>query len=139
MEKFGEVLVSKLGILLTSPEEEIVSQNTKAVDMYFLVQGDCFLNITENDRREYQAVKLLVEGQYFGEIGCLFGCMRTASVLNRNYNILARLTKERLDDLLTDFPNFKQQLIKHVFKYNYKKKKFLREVLQNSMLFKDMN
>ena len=37
MEKFGEVLVSKLGILLTSPEEEIVSQNTKAIDMYFLV------------------------------------------------------------------------------------------------------
>ena len=84
-------------------------------------------------------MKLLVEGQYFGEIGCLFGCLRTASVLNRNYNTLARLTKERLDDLLVDFPNFKQQMIKHVFRYNYKKKKFLREVLQNTMLFKDMN
>ena len=107
--------------------------------MYFIIQGDCIVNIIEHNRREYQAVKLLVEGSYFGEIGCIYECKRTASVASRHYNIQARLTIERLREFLSNYPDFRDHMKKHIYGYNYGKKKFLQEILENAPFFENSN
>jgi CRP-like cAMP-binding protein len=60
--------------------------------MYFISSGDCAVNIRDPSREELVAVRLLVEGDHFGEIGVVYGCRRTASVISRNYNTMASLT-----------------------------------------------
>lgn len=38
------------------------------------------------------AYKLLVEGDHFGEIGVVYDCCRTATIVSRNYNTMANLS-----------------------------------------------
>jgi len=38
------------------------------------------------------SIKLLVEGENFGEISMLYGCERQATVISRGFNILANLS-----------------------------------------------
>ena len=76
-------------MMLTSPEETVLQQGDDSNDMYYIIQGDCTLNILEHDQKESVGVKLLSAGQYFGEIGIIYECPRTASIISRGYNILA--------------------------------------------------
>ena len=57
--------------------------------MYFIAMGDVAVNIRDTNREELVAVKLLVEGDHFGEIGVLYECRRTATIVSRNYNTMA--------------------------------------------------
>jgi len=61
-------------------------------EMYFIARGDCTVDIRDECRRHHIAIKLLVEGDHFGEISALYGCRRTATVYSRNYNTIAFLT-----------------------------------------------
>ena len=60
--------------------------------MYFLSKGDCVVNIKDQHNNEHIAVRLLTEGDYFGEVGMIYGCGRTTSVISRNYNTMARIS-----------------------------------------------
>lgn len=46
----------------------------------------------------------LGDGQYFGEIGMIFGDYRTASVVAKTHVETLMLTMENLDDVLRGFP-----------------------------------
>lgn len=59
--------------------------------MYFIMQGDCTVSLIDENREEHIAVALLTEGSHFGEIGLIYGCERTATVISRNYNTMAIL------------------------------------------------
>lgn len=59
--------------------------------MYFIQNGDLVVNIVDNHGKEHIAYQLLMEGDYVGEIACLFDCRRTCSVVSRNYTTLGRL------------------------------------------------
>lgn len=54
--------------------------------------GDCAVNIRDVTNEELVAVRLLVEGDHFGEIGVMFECKRTATIVSRNYNTMACLS-----------------------------------------------
>ena len=71
-----------------------------------------------------------MEGDHFGEIGLLYNCPRTATVIARNYNTMAKLRKDRFRDLVSQFPEFLEFLKKHSYRYNYKRKTFLMDALQ---------
>ena len=86
------LIVSKLSTVLSQPELVIIKQDDEPDNMYFISSGDCAVNIRNVDREELVAVRLLVEGDHFGEIGVVYGCRRTASVISRNYNTMASLT-----------------------------------------------
>jgi CRP-like cAMP-binding protein len=120
-------LLSELGTFLTTPEEEIIKQGDEASDMFFIIQGDCVLNIVEDDLKSYDAVKVMVEGDHIGEIGLIYKCKRTASVISRNYNTLAKLGKERFRSMCSQYPEFYKYLLKCARKYKYQKKTFIQK------------
>ena len=80
-----------LGIMFCNPEEEVIKINDEPSAIYFIQQGDCVVNITDHNKKELIAWKLLVQGDHFGEISIIYHCKTTCQVLSRNYNTLARL------------------------------------------------
>lgn len=60
--------------------------------MYFLSKGDCAVNIKDVQGKLHIAVCLLTEGDHFGEICLIHRCKRTATVVSRNYNTMARIS-----------------------------------------------
>ena len=97
--------------------------------MYYVSVGDCTVNIVDHMQQESIAHKLVVEGEHFGEIGLLYKCKRTATVVSRNYNTMARLSKANYAEVISEFPIYQKYLIKQVFCYRYRSKLFLRNVL----------
>ena len=100
-------LLSRMGTFLTSPEEEIFKQGDDSEEIFYIIQGDCVLNITEHDLKTNNAVKLMVEGDHIGEIGIIYKCKRTASVVSRNYNVMSRLGKHNFRELALEYPDYK--------------------------------
>ena len=66
----------------------------------------------------HEVLKVLVVGDYFGEISYLHKCPITCTVVGRNYNTYARLSFPRLHMLLREFPAFKEKMLNHVHKYD---------------------
>lgn len=86
--------------------------------------------MTDHNQKFRQAIRLLVEGDHFGEIACVYKCLRSASVVSRNYNTLASLTSQRYKMIISEHPNFKYEIINYTFKYNDPKKKFLNRIIK---------
>ena len=127
-ENFLHTIVSCLETQFALPEEFVFKQDQEdSTSMYFIARGDCLVNIREHDRKEKIAVRVLCEGHHFGEISLIYNCPRTASIQSRNYNTLAGLRKDMFRVIHQEFPEFKQRLIRHLFKYNYRKKEFLKQ------------
>jgi len=84
--------------MLSVPEDFILRQFYQdSKSMYFVIKGDCVVRMVNNFGKEVtlgekDTVKLLVEGESFGEISMLYGCERQATIISRGYNILASLT-----------------------------------------------
>lgn len=135
-ELFLQSLVSKLSTCFASPEETIVRQFEEASCLYLISQGDCSVNIIDENREEKVAIKLLVEGNHFGEVGLLFKTPRTATVISRNYNTMCRLEYGQYRELVSDFPQYQQTLTRYVFsKYQDSRKMFIyRSLSQVSYL-----
>jgi CRP-like cAMP-binding protein len=61
------------------------------------------------------AIRLLTEGDFFGEIGLIYkNRNRTASVVSRNYNTMARISYVQYRELVNEYPEF-QKLLKASF------------------------
>ena len=97
------------------------------------------VNIREHDRKEKIAVRVLCEGDHFGEIGLIYNTNRTASVQSRNYNTLAGLRRDMFRIIDQEYPEFKKQIIKYLFKYNYRKKEFIKEAFDKILFLKNLN
>lgn len=110
-QDFIESLTSKLGIMFTTPEYEIISQDEPGNAMYFIMQGDCIVSMIDYDNIRHECLKVLVVSDYFGEISYLHKCPRTCSVISRNYNTMARLSHDRLRMVFNQFPSFQVDLL----------------------------
>ena len=111
-----ETIVSKFGTCFTIPEEVVFTQDDTSSDMYFISQGDCAVNIRDRDREVAVAVKLLAEGDHFGEIAALYKpCKRTATIVSRNYNTMAQLSRQSLNEILNEYPDYEKYLRRHVY------------------------
>lgn len=87
-------------------------------------------------------IRLLCEGDHFGEIALLYpmnksgiseseGCRRTCTVISRNYNTMAILDQRSLRSLTSEYPIYKDLLIKNIFKYDDPKLQFLKAMINN--------
>jgi CRP-like cAMP-binding protein len=97
--------------------------------MYFLSKGDCVVNIKDTRGQEHSAVKLLTEGDYFGEIALIYSCPRTASVQSRNYNTMARISYHQYREIVNEFPEFLKVLKRHIQTYKDITQNFLQEMI----------
>ena len=78
----------------------------------------------------HQAIKLLRVGDHFGEIGMLYKCPRTATVVSMNYNNFAKLSYYNWREIVNMYPKY-LLLLKHYYRteYNDPRKKFLTSLI----------
>ena len=117
-DDFMQMLVSKLGICLSVPEEEIISQGDEGLDMFFLCKGDCVVVIKHDTGLISVLPKLITIGDHFGEISLIYKCKRTSTVMSRNYNTMGRLSYVDWRFLTNEFPTYVSCLKRNLFKYD---------------------
>jgi CRP-like cAMP-binding protein len=61
-ELFLEELIQKMSTNLYSPEETIIKQGEDSKELFFIITGDCCVNIVDENRVEHIAYKLLNAG-----------------------------------------------------------------------------
>lgn len=81
-EQFQKAIWHYLSIKLFLPEDQIIKQGEISESMYFLATGECNVYVTDINMKEIHS-NTLKEGQYFGEIGLIKDCHRTASVFSK--------------------------------------------------------
>ena len=86
-------------------------------------------------------VKLMCEGEMFGEIRCVYDCPRSATVVSRTYNTLAELSYYAYREITSDYPEFKKYLKQHILGYDEtdRKQNFLIKSLQKVPYFANMS
>jgi hypothetical protein len=104
--------------MFTTPEFEIISQDEPGDDMFFIIKGDCIVDMIDYDNKKH-------------EIAILHKCARSCSVISRNYNTFARLTKDGLRMIFHDYPSLKALMLAHIHTYHDPKKKFLLKIIKN--------
>lgn len=124
-----QAIISKLATCFSQPEEVILAQDDDSNEMYFISSGDCAIDIRDVNREKLVAEKLLIEGDHFGEIGVIYDCKRTATVVSRNYNTMARITSARFHDLSNEIPKYVDALKRQVFQYDERFKRFMMRVI----------
>jgi CRP-like cAMP-binding protein len=86
------------------PENEILKQGEPAQGMFFVSNGDCIISVKDQSGKDHNLLRLLVQGDHFGEISSIFKCKTSATVVSRNYNIMAMISVDRFRELTIDFP-----------------------------------
>ena len=104
---FMKELVSQMGTAFSVPDEDFIRQGEVGDAMYFIMSGDCVINVQDHRGIARNEIGFIHEGNHFGEISMLFKCLRTCTVLSRTYNIMAILDFRRYRMISVDFPNFK--------------------------------
>lgn len=66
----------------------------------------------------YRVVRTLVAGEYFGELACLTGVRRTATVVAVQYSETMSLSKDALDATVSEFPAYKFSISTEVEGYH---------------------
>lgn len=66
-----ESLNEKMGIMFTAPEISIIDQDMPADDMFFILKGDCIVDMVDYENRVHETHRILVTSDYFGEIALL--------------------------------------------------------------------
>lgn len=123
--------LNHLQIRLFLPEDIIIKQDDVADWMYFLARGDCDIFVTDWNKKE-ELANTIKEGEYFGEIGIIKKCKRTASVHSKNHTTIAELSKVSFNSLWIKFPFVKTSMEKSITKqYNDKWRKFVKRSIKN--------
>lgn len=131
-DKILSKMISSMGTQFSTPEYIILTYEQPGNEMFYIMNGDCMVNIRDHNMLEHSAVRLLTEGQHFGEIALLYeGAKRTTEIVSRNYVTLATIRKrDLLNTLASELPEYILQLKNHVYKYNYPLKTFLRNIFK---------
>lgn len=97
-------LAKVLRLVQYRPQEYIVKFGEPAKSMYWILRGT--VGVTSTDGEAIYAE--LAAGSFFGEIGILFNCPRTATVVARTKVLLGVLTKDSLTNVLANYPKIEQ-------------------------------
>ena len=112
------------------PEEVVIKQGEVGDNMYFIIQGDCTVNMVDYNRNTRTAFKLLVDGNMFGELAIIYNCTRTASIVSKNYNTLGFIDQKGFKDLTNDYPQILDMMKKHIYTYNEPRKQFYYKMVR---------
>ena len=106
--------------------------------MYFIMQGDCVVNIRDMAGKLLIAFKLLAEGDIFGEIGLVYLTKRTSTVISRSYSTLAELNYDNFKTITTDYPEMMEYTVKKVMKYKDPRLQFMKRALSKLEFLKEI-
>ncbi|KAL7490438.1 hypothetical protein ACHAWT_000029, partial [Skeletonema menzelii] len=98
--------VSMFSPMVFNEGDFIVKEGTQADEMYFLVKG------TAGVFYGSKLAAIINEGSYFGEIGCIMGGIRRASVKALTVTEVQALSKRNLNILLVEYPEVADELKK---------------------------
>jgi CRP-like cAMP-binding protein len=78
--------------------------------MFFLAKGSCNVIIKDkfDERDEEKLVGTIQPGMHFGEIGLLYGCSRSATVISSNYCTCSSINRTEYNELLILYPELNQ-------------------------------
>jgi len=124
------MIIGKLRTCITSPEEEILTQNEFGMGVYFISRGDCAVMYTDQNGKTHISSRLLTEGDHFGEVALLYKCKRTATVVSRNYNTMARMNYSEYKAIVAEYPHFEKLLKVYSYRYNDMNKQFYMGLLK---------
>lgn len=99
-ESFLEAIAGRLVMQVHQANSFIITEGEEARAMYWIIRGS--VGIVSRDGEAVHAE--LGPGAFFGEIGILFDCPRTASVQAREKCILAVLTAGALNEVSPSYP-----------------------------------
>ena len=105
-ESFLQAIASKLVTQVHPAHSFIITEGEEARAMYWIIRGT--VGIVSRDGESVHAK--LGPGAFFGEIGILFDCPRTASVQAREKCVLAVLTAGALNEVLPAYPVIEQAI-----------------------------
>lgn len=123
---------------LTIPSQESLKIKKKYSSARYKKDKNFKLELKGED---FDDVKLLCEGQMFGEIRCIYDCPRTASIISRTYNTLAELSYPDYREVISDYPEFQKYLKQHIASYDETdhKQHFLIKSLQKVPYFSNVS
>lgn len=99
-------IVKRMDTVLNTPEFVLCKQDDPITaehdDIYFIAKGKCKVLVRDKftDRFEEKQVRTLEAGSHFGEIGMLYGCNRSATVISINYCTCAKINRQNYNELL---------------------------------------
>ena len=100
-------------------------EETQETFMYFIKKGKFSVYVKTDwnakivDDSEIPApVNILIDNEHFGEIGMIYECKRTSTIISVNYGSLARLTKSSYVELSKNFEMFQGLFKQQTYKYN---------------------
>lgn len=105
-EAFLQAIARKLVLQAYPAHSFIITEGEEARSMYWIIRGS--VGIVSRDGESIHAE--LGPGTFFGEIGILFDCPRTASVQAREKCILAFLTFSALNEVSPAYPVMEQAI-----------------------------
>ena len=106
--------------MLQTPEYVLVKQDEPLTaendEVYFIAKGRCqvFVKDKFRDRWEDKMVRILNPGDHFGEIGMLYECNRSATVIAMNYCTCAKLNRSNYNELLQIYQGLNETVKKYV-------------------------
>ncbi|RCK65071.1 cAMP-dependent protein kinase regulatory subunit [Candida viswanathii] len=103
---FHKKVASNLSMIQYPPREYIIKTGDPSKSMYWILKGA--VSVSSPDGETIYAE--LHEGAFFGEIGILYNRPRTATVISKTKTLLAVLTAEALNQVLTHFPAIERRI-----------------------------
>jgi CRP-like cAMP-binding protein len=145
-EKIKHYFVSKLSIQLADPEEVIIEQGMQLNEdphenfFYIITSGECSVISKDKASFEDTNIKVMLEGDHFGEVALLYKCKRTASVMSINYCTLGRMSEIHFKDFLSKFNyNIEEKFREIIYQYDDPLTIFLLETIDKIDYFRGVS
>mmetsp|Transcript_42414 Transcript_42414/g.113166 ORF Transcript_42414/g.113166 Transcript_42414/m.113166 type:complete len:751 (-) Transcript_42414:49-2301(-) len=104
---FSHKLAPRLKGRVHFAAEFIFEEESHGDEIFFISSGICEIISCYSET----VVKLIADGYYFGDVGCLMQCPRTAGVRAKVSTTLYSLSREDLDCVLDDHPHMHKYMI----------------------------
>jgi len=117
----------------------VIRQDEETFNMYFIAKGECALHAKNENRITIPNLKILKEGDHFGEIAMIYKCKRTASVMSLNYDTIAVLGEDQFRSLVAEYPEYLKVLKTHLQGYNDPLKKFRLKTIRQVEFFNNIS
>lgn len=103
--------------MLVLPEDTVLTQGMQNNDLWLVANGQFEVHVINHMRKKVRCNQVLQNGDYFGEISILYGCLTTASVSSVTYSVSAKIDKQVIEKLKNYAWDVYKQMREKSFEY----------------------